>query len=95
MQSLIRRRKTFPPGDIHMGDFVMIRSIAYATAAILLTTGTVAAMADTGNTPIVRVDHKTGAYCLQSDAITGSHLPQVECHSVSDWAKQGVTFSRR
>jgi len=73
----------------------VIRTIACAAAAVLLTTGAVAAMADTGAQPIVRIDHKTGAYCVQSDAVTGSILPQVECHSVGDWAKQGVTFSRR
>ena len=75
----------------------MIRSIACAAAAILLTTGAVAAMADTGTdgAPKVSINHKTGEYCIKSDAITGSILPQVECHSVSDWAAQGVTFSRR
>jgi len=72
----------------------MIRSIACAAAAVLLTTGAVAAMADTGDRPTVTINHKTGAYCIKSDAITGSILPQVECHSVSDWAKQGVTLSR-
>jgi len=51
-------------------------------------------MADTGDRPTVTINHKTGAYCIKSDAITGSILPQVECHSVSDWAKQGVTLSR-
>lgn len=73
----------------------MIRTIAYAAAAVLLTTGAVAAMADTGAAQTVRVDHKTGDYCLQSDAVTGSRIPQVECHSVSEWSKQGVSFSRR
>ncbi len=75
----------------------MIRSIACATAAILLTTGAVAAMADTGTdaAPTVNIDHKTGEYCIKSDAITGSIIQHVECHSVSDWAAQGVTFSRR
>jgi hypothetical protein len=73
----------------------MIRTIACAAAAVLLTTGAVAAMADTGAQPTVRIDHKTGAYCLQSDAVTGSRIPQVECHSIGDWAQQGVTFSRR
>jgi hypothetical protein len=73
----------------------MIRTVACAAAAVLLTTGAVAAMADTGNQPTVRIDQKTGKYCLQSAPITGSILPEVECHSVDDWAKQGVTFSRR
>lgn len=73
----------------------MIRSIACAAAAVLLTTGAVAAMADTGNQQKVSIDQKTGAYCVKSDAVTGSHIPQTECHSVGDWAKQGVSFSRR
>jgi len=72
----------------------MIRTIAYAAAAALLTTGAVAAMADTGDQPLVRIDQKTGNYCVKTPPITGSILPQIECHSVSDWAKQGVTFSR-
>ena len=73
----------------------MIRTIAYAAAAALLTTGAVAAMADTGSHPTVSVDKKTGDYCVKTDPMTGSNLPSVECRSVSDWAKQGVTFSRR
>ncbi|WP_298690315.1 hypothetical protein [uncultured Sphingomonas sp.] len=73
----------------------MIRSIACAAAAVLLTTGAVAAMADTGVQPTVRIDHKTGAYCLRSEPVTGTMIPTNECHSVDDWAKQGVTFSRR
>jgi hypothetical protein len=73
----------------------MIRTLTCAAAAILLTTGAVAAMADTVEQPHVRIDHKTGDYCIASDAITGSIIRPVECHSVSDWAKQGVTFSRR
>jgi len=73
----------------------MIRTITCAAAAILLTTGAVAAMADTVAQPKISIDHKTGAYCIKSDAVTGSVIPQIECHSVSDWAKQGVTFSRR
>ena len=73
----------------------MFRTIACAAAAVLLTTGAVAAMADTGNQPTVVVDHKTGNYCLKSDAVTGSIIPQVECHSVADWSKQGISFSRR
>jgi hypothetical protein len=73
----------------------MIRTITCAAAAVLLTTGAVAAMANPSNQPTVSIDHKTGAYCLKSDAVTGSRIPQVECHSVSDWATQGVTFSRR
>ena len=73
----------------------MIRSIACAAAAVLLTTGAVAAMADTGDQPTVRIDHKTGDYCLTTEAMTGTNIAQTECRSVSDWAKQGVTFSRR
>jgi len=73
----------------------MFRTIAYAAAAALLTTGAVAAMADTGDQPTVSINKKTGNYCVKSDPITGSNLPSVECHSVSDRAKQGVTFSRR
>jgi hypothetical protein len=77
------------------GDVRMFRTVAYAAAAVLLTTGAVAAMADTGVQPIVTVDHKTGNYCLRSDAVTGTMIPQTECHSVDEWSKQGVTFSRR
>jgi hypothetical protein len=73
----------------------MFRTIACAAAAVLLTTGAVAAMADTGVKSTVVVDHKTGKYCLRSDAVTGSIIPLNECHTVDDWAKQGVTFSRR
>jgi len=73
----------------------MIRTIAYAAAAVLLTSGTVAAMADTGEQPKVSIDQKTGNYCLKSDPITGSRIGQIECHSTIDWAKQGVSFSRR
>jgi len=73
----------------------MIRTIACAAAAVLLTTGAVAAIADTGRQPSVHIDRKTGSYCLESDAITGSRISQLECHSIGDWAKQGVTFSRR
>ena len=73
----------------------MIRTIACAAAAVLLTTGAVAAMADTGTQPKISINQKTGDYCVTSDAITGSMIPQEECHSVGEWAQQGVTFSRR
>ena len=73
----------------------MIRSIACAAAAVLLTTGAVAAMADTGDLPSVSIDHKTGDYCIETGPITGTMLPRVECRSVDDWARKGVTFARR
>lgn len=73
----------------------MIRTIACAAAAVLLTTGAVAAMADTGPQPTVSINQKTGEYCLTGDVVTGTLIPRKECHSVSEWAKQGVTFSRR
>ncbi len=73
----------------------MIRSITCAAAAILLTTGAVAAMAENFDQPKVTIDHKTGAYCVSSGVFTGSRIPQRECRSVGDWAKDGVTFSRR
>jgi hypothetical protein len=73
----------------------MIRTIAFAAAAIVLTTGTVAALADTTTDQAKVTIAKDGEYCVRTPAITGSIIDRVECHTQQDWAKLGVTFGRR
>lgn len=74
----------------------MFRTITYLAAAAILTTGAVAAMAQPTETQdyTVKVD-KAGNYCITTPAVTGSRLDRTECHSTQDWAKEGVTISRR
>jgi hypothetical protein len=74
----------------------MFRTVTYLAAAALLTTGAVAAMAAQPDNRDVEVTiNKTGEYCVRTPAATGSYLDRTECHSASDWQKQGVTISRR
>ena len=70
----------------------MIRYVFSAVAAAAITFGTVSALQ--AETPKVTVDKKSGDYCVIQDAPTGSHIAAAECHSVSEWAKRGVTFSK-
>jgi hypothetical protein len=73
----------------------MFRTITYLAAAAILTTGAVAAMADTGDEAFKVTVNKTGDYCIHTPAVTGSLIAKVECHTVENWAKNGVTFQRR
>jgi hypothetical protein len=71
----------------------MFRYAFSAVAAAAITFGTVSAL--NAETPSkVTIDHKTGNYCVTDAEITGSHIAPSECHSVDQWAKLGVTFSR-
>lgn len=73
----------------------MIRTITTAIAAAILTTGAVAALADTGNPDIEKITvSRSGEYCLQYRAVTGSRISPQECRSKADWSKDGVTFNR-
>ncbi len=73
----------------------MIRTIAFAAAALVLTTGAVAALADsTADQTKVSID-KDGRYCIKTPAITGSIIDRVKCHTQAEWAKLGVGFGRR
>jgi hypothetical protein len=73
----------------------MFRMITAALAAAVLTTGAVAALADTGNPTVEKITVKsTGDYCLHYATVTGSMISKQECQSKSAWAKDGVTFNR-
>lgn len=72
----------------------MFRMITTAIAAAILTTGAVAALAETGNPDVEKITVRSGGdYCLQYRPITGTRLSKQECHSKSEWAKDGVTFN--
>lgn len=72
----------------------MIRTITTAIAAAILTTGAVAALADTGNPDVEKITvSDAGDYCLQYRPATGSRIAPKECRSKADWAKDGVTFN--
>jgi hypothetical protein len=72
----------------------MFRIISTAIAAAVLTTGAVAALADTGNPDVKQITiNDAGDYCLEYRATTGTRLGHQECLSKAEWAKQGVTFN--
>ncbi len=75
----------------------MIRFVAAAAAAAVLTTGAVAALADPvqSDQPKVRFVAKTGEYCIETPAVTGSIITNVRCQTEAGWAKDGVLISRR
>jgi hypothetical protein len=73
----------------------MFRIITTAIAAAVLTTGAVAALADTANPEIEKITvTDSGDYCLRYRPLTGSLIAHQECHSKAEWAKDGVSFSR-
>jgi hypothetical protein len=74
------------------GKYTMIRYAFSAVAAAAITFGTVSAL--NAETPKVTIDQKNGDYCLTDPAMTGSHIPHTECHSVGEWSKMGVSFAR-
>jgi hypothetical protein len=69
----------------------MIRHLIAATAAIVLTGTAVAALAET---PTAKIN-AAGEFCVRTPAQTGSRIDRIECKSQAEWAKEGVTFSRR
>jgi hypothetical protein len=71
-----------------MGDSYVFSAVAAAA----ITFGTVSALQ--AETPKVTIDQKSGVYCVTQDALTGSRIGATECHSVSEWAKMGVTFAK-
>ena len=40
----------------------------------------------------IRYDAATNQYCM-TRTVTGSNLPQRECHTQEEWAKLGLTIS--
>ena len=74
----------------------MIRFFTAAIAAAVLTTGAVASLAAAPNQDKAQVTiAKNGDYCVRGPVVTGELVAPSECRSVSEWAKDGVTFSRR
>jgi hypothetical protein len=74
----------------------MIRYFAAAVAAAVLTTGAVASLAATPDQGDLKVTvSKAGDYCVHAPAVGGSMIGQTTCRSQADWAKDGVTFTRR
>ncbi len=75
----------------------MIRFIASAAAAVILTTGAVAALAEPAQSdqPKVTFDQKSGKYCITTPAEIGTRIPKTTCRTTEDWAKDGVIISHR
>lgn len=74
------------------------------TALLALTATTLAAAPAMANIPAPRPDYRvtyesrSDRYCVaprDSEVLTGTLITRVECKSVKDWAKQGVTIERR
>lgn len=65
-----------------------------AVAAVAITFGTVSELnAQTPTADYKVTTDKAGRYCIETDAETGSRLKHVECRTVEQWAKDGVTFA--
>lgn len=70
----------------------MIRFAFAAVAAAVLTTGTVAALAET---PVRKASiDANGQYCLRT-RIGDSMMEKRECRSKEDWAQDGITVVAR
>ena len=72
----------------------MFHNALAAVAAVAITFGTVAEL----NAKSPHADYKvtidkTGRYCIETDAVTGSRLNRIECRTAKNWAMDGVTFA--
>jgi hypothetical protein len=81
-----------------MGDDIMFkitfRQIAVAMAVLDLAGGAAIVVASVPHdSPKVTVN-RSGKYCVDEGTVTGSRIPTIECKSVDEWARRGVTFKR-
>jgi hypothetical protein len=66
----------------------------FAAAVLVSGAGPSLAAVDEPNDLQVTVD-KAGVYCISTPAVGAELVAPTDCRSASDWAKAGVTFSRR
>jgi len=69
---------------------ILIAAVALGASAPVLA----AAQTEDGQPVKVIYDAKHDKYCVVTQEVTGSILPQKDCRSKQDWAKVGLTLSR-
>ena len=69
---------------------ILIAAVALGATAPVFA----AAQTEDGQPLKVTYDAKHDKYCIVSEEVTGSILPQKDCRTQRDWAKAGLTLSK-